>query len=35
MASEAFKCAGHSLLCRSVIGPTMVRPGKNFQNKGS
>ena len=35
MAIESFKCARHSLVCRSTIRPTMGEPGKNFQNRGS
>ena len=35
MTIESFKCAGQSLVCRSTIGPTMVGPGKTFQNRRS
>ena len=30
MAIEISKCARHSLVCRSTIGPTMVETGKKF-----
>ena len=35
MAFESFECAKHSLVGRSTIEPTMVGPGKRFQNKDS
>ena len=33
MAIESFKCARHSLVCWSAIGPTMVGPGKIFKTE--
>ena len=33
MAIDSFKCARHSLVRRSSIGPTMVEPGKTFKIK--
>ena len=35
MVIANFKSVRHCLVCGSTIGPTMVEPGKDFQNKHS